>query len=100
MCLKCNEDRKDFSSYKGKRLPLRLFRLVEVERSPQFHDTKNYLECSSCGASAFRGNAVHEHNSSSGGKWIVQCLACGWLHILPFREWEALQFELKDRANI
>ena len=86
MCYRCVERREDLSDYTEKRLPLKSFHLFE--RSVDFHDTGKLLACSVCVATTFCGNWVYEANSSSGGKWIVQCCTCGRLHVLPFKEWD------------
>lgn len=85
MCYKCVENRGDLSHYQEKVLPFRYYCLVGRK---DWHDSKDVAVCE-CGSKIFCA-AINESNMSDGGKWIMQCSGCKSMHVLSFREWEAI----------
>lgn len=87
MCDNCRTKRGDLSKYQRNILPYRSYWLIEQKN---WHDTGKIAVCS-CGSSAFSADSLHEANSQSGGKWVMQCVGCKRLYILPKDKWEQVE---------
>lgn len=90
MCDKCRKKRGESSRHQRINLLYKSYRLLEQK---DWHDTGKVAVCS-CGYATFSGDSLNEANSRSGGKWVMQCVGCRRLYILPKDKWEPVEVDL------